>query len=133
MKTNYVTCYELFCSLNRMGEVDSIKTACAIAQTIENIKDKAVFYDNQRNRLIKKYGKPNDDGQIVIHVTDPEYEAFAKEMDELARMPVDVDIVQVDADISDLQCEGAKVKDYSIVAAFMLRKSEDKEDASRNN
>lgn len=119
--------YELYSALGRMGEVSVMKAAYAIAKTMRNLKDEAEFFESQRNRLVKKYGK-EEDGRLTISMESPNWNTFQKEFNEMATDEVDVDIHQVeDATMEDFMAEGVKAKDYGLAMEYLVKKPDTKE------
>ena len=119
MKMKREQVYELYMALSRMGDVSVMKTAYAIAKTMNNIRTEAEFFENQRNRLLKKYGK-EEKGNLSISMDNPNWKDFAREYAELASEDIDVEIHQVDAMMEDFMAEGVKAKDYSLVMMYLV-------------
>ena len=119
MKIRREQAYELYMALSRMGDVSVMKTAYAIAKTMNNIRTEAEFFENQRNRLLKKYGK-EEKGNLSISMDNPNWKDFAREYAELASEEIEVEIHQVDATMEDFMAEGVKAKDYSLVMMYLV-------------
>ena len=119
MKIKREQAYELYMALSRMGDVSVMKTAYAIAKTMSSIRTEAEFFENQRNRLLKKYGK-EDKGNLSISMDNPNWKDFAREYAELASEDIEVEIHQVDATMEDFMAEGVKAKDYSLVMMYLV-------------
>ena len=119
MKIRREQAYELYMALSRMGDVSVMKTAYAIAKTMSSIRTEAEFFENQRNRLLKKYGK-EEKGNLSISMDNPNWKDFAREYVELASEDIDVEIHQVDATMEDFMAEGVKAKDYSLVMMYLV-------------
>ena len=119
MKIRREQAYELYMALSRMGDVSVMKTAYAIAKTMSSIRTEAEFFENQRNRLLKKYGK-EEKGNLSISMDNPNWKDFAREYAELASEEVEVEIHKVDATMEDFMAEGVKAKDYSLVMMYLV-------------
>ena len=119
MKIKREQAYELYMALSRMGDVSVMKTAYAIAKTMSSIRTEAEFFENQRNRLLKKYGK-EEKGNLSISMDNPNWKDFAREYAELASEEIEVEIHQVDATMEDFMAEGVKAKDYSLVMMYLV-------------
>lgn len=119
MKIRREQAYELYMALSRMGDVSVMKTAYAIAKTMSSIRTEAEFFENQRNRLLKKYGR-EEKGNLSISMDNPNWKDFAREYVELASEDIDVEIHQVDATMEDFMAEGVKAKDYSLVMMYLV-------------
>ena len=119
MKIRREQAYELYMALSRMGDVSVMKTAYAIAKTMSSIRTEAEFFENQRNRLLKKYGK-EEKGNLSISMDNPNWKDCAREYAELASEDIDVEIHQVDATMEDFMAEGVKAKDYSLVMMYLV-------------
>lgn len=119
MKIRREQAYELYMALSRMGDVSVMKTAYAIAKTMSSIRTEAEFFENQRNRLLKKYGK-EEKGNLSISMDNPNWKDFAREYAELASEDIEVEIHQVDATMEDFMAEGVKAKDYSLVMMYLV-------------
>jgi len=119
MKMKREQVYELYMALSRMGDVSVMKTAYAIAKTMSSIRTEAEFFENQRNRLLKKYGK-EEKGNLSISMDNPNWKDFAREYAELASEEIEVEIHQVDATMEDFMAEGVKAKDYSLVMMYLV-------------
>lgn len=119
MKIRREQAYELYMALSRMGDVSVMKTAYAIAKTMSSIRTEAEFFENQRNRLLKKYGK-EEKGNLSISMDNPNWKDFAREYAELASEEIEVEIHQVDATMEDFMAEGVKAKDYSLVMMYLV-------------
>lgn len=119
MKIRREQAYELYMALSRMGDVSVMKTAYAIAKTMSSIRTEAEFFENQRNRLLKKYGK-EENGNLSISMDNPNWKDFAREYAELASEEIEVEIHQVDATMEDFMAEGVKAKDYSLVMMYLV-------------
>ena len=125
MKMNYGDIYMLYDSLKRMGEVSNINTAYAIAMTLASVKTIAEFVENQRDRIIRKYGVTEDGMRYTF--PDEVIPEFNKEMEELLSKEADVDITQVDAKMEDFQADGVRAKDYVVAMQYLVRKGGDSE------
>lgn len=79
-----------------------------IGKSVRSLRQAAQDFREQNNALIEKYGKENDEGQIVIPRDDDEaIEAYSEELGELSESePVDLKVYPVA--IEDLG--NAKVK-----------------------
>ena len=119
MKMKREQIYELYMALSRMGDVSIMKTAYAIAKTMSSVRTEAEFFENQRNRLLKKYGK-EEKGNLSISMDNPNWKDFAREYAELASEEIEAEIHQVDATMEDFMAEGVKAKDYSLVMMYLV-------------
>ena len=76
------------------------KTSVAIARNLRKLNDELKEYREQKDNLIRKYGKENEDGQIGIDM-NADREAFAKFVEELTpinQLEFEIDIMKISYD-----------------------------------
>ena len=120
MQMRYGTIYELYSALLRMQDVSGFKIAWAVAKNIKILQTEAGFFENQRIKLLKKYGQEKD-GKLSINTHDEHFEDFFREFTELSDMQVDVDLYKVKDDIKedDIRSETATAR-----ATYVVKQSD---------
>ncbi len=73
-----------------------IRVSYAIAKNISNMKKELETYEEERQKLINKYGKKDDKGNIITdkkgQVEFKNKEKWTKDIEELLSIEVDIDI-----------------------------------------
>jgi hypothetical protein len=90
-------------SLKKLNEADglSFKTALTIARDINKIDEVLEVYDNKRKQLIEKYGKKDDNGNLVTENGNAmlkDSNAFANDYNKMVLEDVDLDITKIKGD-----------------------------------
>lgn len=121
----YGTIYELYSALLRMQDVSGFKIAWAVAKNIRILQTAAEFFEDQRMRLLKKYGQEKD-GRLGINQKDPHFEDFLREFTELSDMQTDVDLYKVKDDIKedDIRSETATAHDYLMFMSWIVEEND---------
>lgn len=125
MKMKYAALYELYGALTRMQDVSGFKAAWTIAKNLKNLQNDAEFFENQKIRLLRKYGR-EENGRVFINQKDEHYQDFMKEFTELSEMETEAELYKVKSDIEekDIQCDSATAKDYLLFMEYLMEEPE---------
>ena len=92
-----------------------LKTAYALKQIVDKLQKDVDFFNQERNKIVDKYGNVQNDGTIVI---PEEYQSIAdEEYNRLLSMDIDSDFSRLKIHIS----EDAKlsVNDLTLLSPFV--------------
>lgn len=125
MKMKYGEIYSLYDSLMRMRDVTGFKVAWAVAKNIKNLETEARFFEEQRDKLIRRYGK-EEGGTLMIKRDSENFQSFIEEYEELNKMETDVDLYTItdDIDEKDFHCDTAKASDFLLLMKYIVKKEE---------
>lgn len=90
-------------SLKKLNTAEGLpfKVAFSLAKDIREIDEALTVYENKRKELINKYGKKDDNGELIIKDDNVELTdrfAFANEFNSLVMEDVDLDIKKINVD-----------------------------------
>ena len=90
-------------SLKKLNTAEGLpfKTALSIAKGIREIDEVLQVYENKRRELINKYGKKDDNGELITegdNVKLTNRAAFVNEFNALAMEDVDIEIKKISVD-----------------------------------
>lgn len=90
-------------SLKKLNTAEGLpfKTALYIAKDIKEIDEVLQVYENKRRELINKYGKKDENGELIIKDNNIELidrTAFVNEYNGLVMEDVDIDIKKITID-----------------------------------
>lgn len=90
-------------SLKKLNTAEGLpfKTALSIARDINKIDEVLEVYDNKRKQLIEKYGKKDDNGNLVTENGNAmlkDSNAFANDYNKMVLEDVDLDITKIKED-----------------------------------
>jgi hypothetical protein len=75
-----------------------VKIAYKLAKIINKIDEQYLLIDNQRNTLVKKYGK-EENGQIYVQKDDTDnFDKFLEDFNELLEIEEDIEVEQFSID-----------------------------------
>lgn len=101
------------------------RTAFVLFRALRKLQEEIQDCENQKNELIKKYGKENEDGSISISQDDKEAsQKFFSEFGPILNFEIDVELpLMSEADFSalyDVDAPNATMNDYAIIDAFLV-------------
>ena len=101
------------------------RTAFVLFRALRKLQEEIQDCENQKNELIKKYGKENEDGSISISQDDKEAsQKFFSEFGPILNFEIDVELpLMSEADFSALynvDAPNATMNDYAIIDAFLV-------------
>lgn len=83
-------------ALAKISQMDfPVKISYAILRVMRQIKDQADVINETRDKLLKKYGRTNDKGQLGIKPEDSTWEPFIGEFNELMELTVDLEVYPI--------------------------------------
>lgn len=90
-------------SLKKLNTAEGLpfKTALSIAKDIKEIDEVLQVYENKRRELINKYGKKDENGELIIkndNIELTDRAAFTNEFNTLAMEDVDIEIKKISVD-----------------------------------
>jgi hypothetical protein len=96
-----------------------IKLGYSVAKNIRLIEKKlAEAYNDKRNELIFKYGKPNKDGMVIVPTGTKEMLEFNKELDTLQDVDEEIDLWVLN--LTKLQQAGIELTVDDITRLFFM-------------
>ena len=88
--------YEMFSALAELSETSTGIFGYAVARNMRRLEGYAVDFARLRDDLIRKYGdEDNGTGTYSIPADSPVLSAFVKELEPIAKMENDVEIVKI--------------------------------------
>lgn len=100
------------------------KLGYAISVTNDDIKNKIKPFYAERDKLIKKYGTDDGDGNYSVKQDSDEYIAFARELTDVLDMTTEIDFYQISSDefyASDYYVDNASARDYDIIKTLFIK------------
>ena len=90
-------------SLKKLSTAEglSFKTAFSIAKDIKEIDEVLQVYENKRRELINKYGKKDENGELIIkdnNIELTDHTAFVSEFNALTMENVDIEVKKIAID-----------------------------------
>ena len=115
----------LYEALNRLRDVTGFKVAWAVAKNIKILETEARFFNEQRAKLLQKYGT-EEDGRVSIKTDDEKFPEFLKEFTELSDMEADVELYKISGDINekDFHCDTATANDFILFMDYLIKEEE---------
>ena len=117
-------------SLKKLNTAEGLpfKTALYIAKDIKEIDEVLQVYENKRRELINKYGKKDDNGELIIKNNNIELTdrtAFVSEFNALTMEDVDIEVKKIAID--DLEnVKNMTPNDINNIS-FLFKEEENKE------
>ena len=117
-------------SLKKLNTAEGLpfKTALSIAKDIKEIDEVLQVYENKRRELINKYGKKDDNGELIIKNDNIElidHTAFVSEFNALTMEDVDIEVKKIAID--DLEnVKNMTPNDINNIS-FLFKEEENKE------
>lgn len=132
MKINNATIYDLMTSIQKFNGAKG-KTAFVLFRALRKLQDEIKDCDEQKNKLIQKYGKEMDNGMFGIDPEDNETNSkFFEEFSPILFYVLDIDIPKMSEKdfeaLYDVDAPDANMNDYAIIDALLVQKPEDKKD-----
>jgi hypothetical protein len=79
-----------------------------ISRIIRKLNEELQNFDEQRQKLVSQYGEPQENGNVIV--TQENMEAFAKELNELAALEIELDFSPVPLDeLGDIKMKPAEL------------------------
>ena len=117
-------------SLKKLNTAEGLpfKTALSIAKDIKEIDEVLQVYENKRRELINKYGKKDENGELIIKNDNVELTdriAFASEFNALTMEDVDIEVKKIAID--DLENVNNMTPNDINNISFLFEEEENKE------
>ena len=128
---NNMALIELLQTLNRFADVTG-KLGYAISKTKKGMESELAVFEVERQKLIRKYGTDDGNGNYSVDEKSESYQDFVKEVTEIAEEQVDIEFFQVSPDVfrkADYYSEECSVRDYDILEALFVEKPKNEEKA----
>lgn len=128
---NNMALIELLQTLNRFADVTG-KLGYAISKTKKNMESELVVFEVERQKLIKKYGTNDGNGNYSVDENSETYHDFVKEVTEIAEEQVEINFFQVSQEVfnkTDYYSDECSVRDYDILEALFVEKPKNEEKA----
>jgi hypothetical protein len=99
-----------------------IKTAFKLKGIIKVIREEYAKYEEVRNNALKKYGKKDDKGELVVdsknkvQFENDSYEEFLKEFNELTSLDINIDQIK----LSELGDASLSTQDLEILNGLIV-------------
>lgn len=121
------TIYDTIAAINKFATAKG-KTAFVLFRALRKLQDEIKDCDEQKNTLIKKYGKEIDGG-IGIEPEDKDaYEGFLKEFTPILFYELEVDLPQMTEEdfnsLYEVDAKEAGINDYALIEALLVEKPE---------
>lgn len=68
-----------------------VKVSYKLSKLVTKLQPELDLFNKEKDKLIEKYGEKDDKGVVSIKQDSPNMPKFAKEIDELAEMEVNID------------------------------------------
>ena len=119
MKINNITMLAGIETMNKFPNATG-KIAYAMSRNIRIFSQELQDFYKEKERLVKKYGTEDEDGNISIDKNSSNWVAFLQEYQPLLDIEIDVDVFQIDA--SEMpELEGATLSDYNILNSILIK------------
>lgn len=105
----------------------------AISKTLKNMRQEFEPFDEERSKLIRKYGEADAQGNFSVAPDSENFQEFAKEVTSIADEMVSVDFYQIskeEFDEADYYIEDCNVRDYEVLEALFVARPEQDEAAA---
>lgn len=123
MKLTNAAIYDLITVINKFGGAKG-RTAFVFFRALRKLQDEIKDCDEQKNKLIQKYGKEVENGIVIPRDDQEANDKFIKEFSPILFSTIEVDIPQLTEDefnsLYDIAPEDATMNDYAILDAFMV-------------
>ncbi len=109
----------------------SLKLAIIIAEIIEALSTSTEVISKRRQGIIEKYGKKDDNGNLIqsnegnVEIADTK--AFMEEINEALNVEVDVDFKPIEKELIEKE-EDIKITPQQYLTLKLVMKSEEKKD-----
>lgn len=113
--------------LNKFAGVTG-KLGYAISKTKGRMEIEFKPFEEERMKLIRKYGTPDENGNYSVSQDDEHFLDFANEVTSIADEIVEIDIHQISAEDfnnSNYYVEDASVRDYDLLKALFVERKEE--------
>lgn len=108
--------------LNKYSHITGI-LGYAISRTKKNILDEVKVFNDEREKLVRKYGTENEDKTISVKEDSENYREFIKEYIPLAQATFETEIylvTQEEYDNSEVYNEKLSVSDYEWLESLFI-------------
>lgn len=121
-------------TLNKFADVTG-KLGYAIAKTKSRMVNEVQIFDEERDKLIKKYGEKNEEGNYYIPQESKNAKVFIDEITSIGSENVEIDFKQVtreEFDKADIFNEQCSTKDYELLELLFVENEKLKEAQKTN-
>ncbi|HAU86816.1 MAG TPA: hypothetical protein DCW90_15400 [Lachnospiraceae bacterium] len=123
MKLANATIYDLIAVINKFGDAKG-RTAFVFFRALRKLQDEIKDCDEQKNKLIQKYGKEVENGIAIPRDDKEANDKFIREFTPILFSTIEVDIPQLTEDefnsLCDIAPKDATMNDYALLDAFMV-------------
>ena len=126
--TNF-TLLQTMQTISKFGSITG-RLGYAISKTLKNMRAEFEPFDEERSKLIRKYGEADKDGNFSVAPDSPNFQDFAREVASIADEMVNVDFYQItkeEFDAADYFIEDCSVSDYEVLEALFVARPEQDE------
>lgn len=109
----------------------SVKTGYAFQKNIRRFEEELRPYEEERIRMLKKYGKKDEKGELILNENgsvdfeNGGYEKFAEELKKLQELEIDVPVYQVS--LNDLEQMNLTVRELYCLDFMIAEETASKE------
>lgn len=137
MKIN-LTNLALIETLNMLNKFNNVtgKLGYAIARTKSKMMAELKPFEDERNKLIEKYGVVGKDGQYSVPQDSENFTDFAREVTAIAEETVEIDFHQVSQEVfdnTDVYSEDCTTRDYELLEVLFVEKQKESGEVADNN
>lgn len=128
MKLTNAAIYDIIGAISKFNNAKG-KTAFILFRTLRKLQEEIQDCDEQKNKLIQKYGKKDDEGFIISREDTEATKKFMNEFTPILFYQIDVDIPRLtEEDFDELENVDApetNMMDYNIIYNFLVKGLED--------
>jgi len=123
-----------------MNKEFPIKLGYWIGRFFDKVQQESKVYFKEKEKLIKKYAKRDEDGKIVedektkeVKFDDKEKETFDEALIELQQIKCPIDVKRIEIDLEDLEAKGVKLKpiEFSFLDPLFITEENGKEPSKK--
>ena len=127
MKLTNAAIYDIIGPINKFSNAKG-KTAFILFRALRKLQEEIKDCDEQKNKLIQKYGKEVDGGIAIPREDTEATDNFMKEFTPILFYQLDVDVPQLTEkefnELEDVDAPEAGMADYNIIYTFLVKKEE---------
>lgn len=140
MKIN-MTNFALLETIQMLNKFDFVtgKLGYAIARTKSKMMDELRPFEQERSKLIQKYGVQGENGDYSVPQDSENFTDFAREVTAIAEETVEIDFRQVSKEVfdnTDIYSDSCSAREYDLMEALFVERSapvEETEEVAENN
>lgn len=126
MKIN-MTNFALLETIQMLNKFDFVtgKLGYAIARTKSKMLDELRPFEQERTKLIQKYGVQGEDGQYFVPQDSENFTDFAREVTAIAEETVEIDFRQVSKEVfenTDIYSDSCSAREYDLMETLFVER-----------